>query len=395
MTDKPQPKPGILDIQPYVPGKANPIKMSANENALGSSPAAREAFAEAAMKLHLYPDPRATSLRKAIAAKYNLEPERLIFGCGSDEVFAILADAYLSPGDNAVQGEYGFAAFAIATCKEGAEIRSAPEPNYTLDVDEMLKLVDERTKIVWVANPANPTGTWLPGEEIRRLHAALPSNVLLMIIPLAPTLGVAIGLLLGRSVLSALPVMTIHTIGVALAVSHMGQKIRHKNRQLDELSRTDSLTGLYVRRHWLELAERALRRHRDTRAPMGLLLLDIDHFKVANDRHGHSVGDEVLRAVAGAIAATLRASDAAGRYGGDEFGVLLGDTTPDQARALAEKMLAAIREAPIGGMPGTRVTASIGLAAARAGHVTVEQWIDEADAALYRAKHAGRDRIGS
>lgn len=196
-------------------------------------------------------------------------------------------------------------------------------------------------------------------------------------------------------VLSALPVMTIHTIGVALAVSHMGQKIRHKNRQLDELSRTDSLTGLHVRRHWLEQAERALRRHRDEGVPMTLLLLDVDYFKVANDRHGHSVGDEVLRAVAGAIAATLRASDAAGRYGGDEFGVLLGDTTPDQARALAEKMLAAIREAPIGGMPGTRVTASIGLAAARAGHVTVEQWIDEADAALYRAKHAGRDRIGS
>jgi diguanylate cyclase len=195
-------------------------------------------------------------------------------------------------------------------------------------------------------------------------------------------------------VLFSLPALSIHTIGVALAVGHMGQKIRHKNRQLDELSRTDSLTGLYVRRHWLELAERALRRHRDTRAPMGLLLLDIDHFKIANDRHGHSVGDEVLRAVAGAIRTTLHAPHAAGRYGGDEFGVLLPDTTEEQARALAEAILTAIRDAGIGVMPGARITASIGIAMAQAGHATVEQWIDEADAALYRAKRAGRDRIG-
>ena len=193
----------------------------------------------------------------------------------------------------------------------------------------------------------------------------------------------------------SLPVLTIHTIGVALAVSHMGQKIRHKSRQLDELSRTDSLTGLPVRRHWLELADHALRLHRDEGVPTTLLLLDIDHFKVANDRHGHSVGDEVLRAGGGAIRATLRPADAAGRYGGDEFGVLLGGLSAGQAQAQAEAMLAAIREAGIGGLPGARITASIGMAPAQAGHATVEQWIDEADAALYRAKHAGRDRVGT
>lgn len=195
--------------------------------------------------------------------------------------------------------------------------------------------------------------------------------------------------------LSSLPVLTIHTIGVALAVSHMGRKIRHKNRQLDELSRTDSLTGLHVRRYWLELAGKSLRQHRGSGAPMTLLLLDIDHFKVANDRHGHSVGDEVLRTVAGAISASLRPSDAAGRYGGDEFGVLLPGTTGDQARILAESILAAIRDAGIDAIPGTRVTASIGMAPAHPVHATVEQWIDEADAALYRAKHAGRDRVGA
>ncbi len=184
---KPTPKAGILEISPYVPGKAaaegieNPVKMSANENALGCSEAARAAYLEAAGRLNLYPDPRATRLRAAIAARYGLEPERLIFGCGSDEIFALIADTFLAPGDNAVQGQYGFSAFSIATRKEGAEIRSAPEPNFTVDVDELLKRVDERTKIVWLANPANPTGTMIGGEEVRRLHAALPPNVILVL----------------------------------------------------------------------------------------------------------------------------------------------------------------------------------------------------------------------
>lgn len=184
---RPTPKDGILDISPYVPGKAtaegiaNPIKMSANENALGCSPQATAAYIDAAARLNLYPDSRQTNLRAAIAAKYGLEPERLIFGCGSDEVFGLIADTYLSPGDNAVQGEYGFSAFSIATRKEGAQIRSAREPNYTVDVDEMLKLVDERTKVVWLANPANPTGTVISGDEVRRLHAGLPSHAILVV----------------------------------------------------------------------------------------------------------------------------------------------------------------------------------------------------------------------
>jgi len=196
-------------------------------------------------------------------------------------------------------------------------------------------------------------------------------------------------------VLLSMPVLAIHTIAVALASNRMGQKIRHKNRLLDELSRTDSLTGLHVRRHWLELADRALQRHREAGAPATLLLLDIDQFKLANDRHGHSVGDEVLRTVAKAIRANLRGSDAAGRYGGDEFGVLVQGAAAGDAQALATAILESIRQSGIAAMPGVRITASIGMAPARAGHATVEHWIDDADAALYRAKRAGRDRIES
>lgn len=183
----PLPKPGLMDIHAYVPGKAKaegiaePMKLSANENALGTSPKAREAYAEAIQNLHMYPDPGAAIVRKAIAERYKLEPERLIFGCGSDEVFQILNQAYLEPGDNIVQGAHGFAAFAIGAKACQAEVRMAPEPDYRIDVDEMLACVDERTRLVFLANPGNPTGTWIPFSEVRRLHEALPPSVVLVL----------------------------------------------------------------------------------------------------------------------------------------------------------------------------------------------------------------------
>ncbi|MFI4965040.1 MAG: histidinol-phosphate transaminase [Caulobacterales bacterium] len=184
---KPAPKPGILDIHAYVPGKAKaegiaePIKLSANENALGSSPHAQAAYAGADHSLHLYPDPRASLVRAAIAARYRLEPERLIFGCGSDEVFQLLNSTYLEPGDNMVQGQYGFAAFAIGAYACQAEVRRAPEPDFRIDVDALLNCVDGRTRIVFLANPGNPTGTWIPFSEVRRLHDALPPSVVLVL----------------------------------------------------------------------------------------------------------------------------------------------------------------------------------------------------------------------
>jgi histidinol-phosphate aminotransferase len=187
MTDRPLPKPGILQISPYVPGKAavegvaHPLKLSANENILGSSPAAREAFASAIDELHLYPDGRCNALREAISARYGLEPENLLFGCGSDEIFQLIGQTFIQPGDNAVQGEHGFGAFAIATRAAGGEVRMAREIDLRIDVDEVLDCVDERTRIVWIANPANPTGTVVGGSEFRRLHAALPADVVLVL----------------------------------------------------------------------------------------------------------------------------------------------------------------------------------------------------------------------
>ena len=184
---RPVPKPGILDIAPYVPGKSkidgveHPLKLSANENILGSSPLAREAFATAFDQLHMYPDGRSPMLRTAITARYGLEPERLLFGCGSDEIFQLLNQTYLEPGDNIIQGEFGFGAFAIGARACQAEVRKAHEPNYRIDVDEVLKLVDERTRLVFIANPGNPTGTWIPETEIRRLHAGLPPSVILVL----------------------------------------------------------------------------------------------------------------------------------------------------------------------------------------------------------------------
>jgi histidinol-phosphate aminotransferase len=184
---RPLPKPGIMDIHAYVPGKAKaegfaePVKLSANENPLGSSPKAQEAYASAERSLHVYPDPRANLVREAIAAKHRIEPERLIFGCGSDEVFTLLNQAFLEPGDNMVQGEFGFAAFAIGAYACQAEVRRAHEPDFRIDVDELLKCVDERTRIVFLANPGNPTGTWIPFSEVRRLHDALPPSVVLVL----------------------------------------------------------------------------------------------------------------------------------------------------------------------------------------------------------------------
>jgi histidinol-phosphate aminotransferase len=160
----PTPRPGILDITPYTPGKAsaegvaNPVKLSANENILGCSPAAREAFVAAAGSLGVYPDGRGNALRDALAERYRLEPERLILGCGTDEIFALLNQTFLRAGDNIIQGEYGFGAYAIGARANEGEVRLAAEPGYRIDVDAVLGQVDERTRLVFVANPANPTG---------------------------------------------------------------------------------------------------------------------------------------------------------------------------------------------------------------------------------------------
>lgn len=183
----PRPRPSILAIAPYVagkssaPGVARAIKLSANENALGPSHAAMAAYREASAELHLYPDPNASALRDALGRKHGIDPARIVFGTGSDEIFSMACIAYLAPGDNMIQPRHGFAAWAIAARAVGGEVRSAPERDYTADVDAILALVDERTRIIFVANPANPTGTWLPSSELERLHAGLRPDILLVL----------------------------------------------------------------------------------------------------------------------------------------------------------------------------------------------------------------------
>jgi histidinol-phosphate aminotransferase len=187
MQTAPQPKPGILEISPYVAGKAkaagfeNPLKLSANENPLGCSPAAQRAYAAAADRLNMYPDPRATVLREAIAKRNGLEPEHLIFGIGSDEIFTLICQTFCEPGDNVVQFEFGFFAYRIAGRGAGAEMRFAPESDLRRDIDCLLAEVDERTRVIFLDNPGNPNGALIKAADIRRLHAALPPHVLLVL----------------------------------------------------------------------------------------------------------------------------------------------------------------------------------------------------------------------
>ena len=184
---RPQAKAGIERIHPYVPGKAGaegvaePVKLSANENILGCSPLAKAAYVAAAERLGVYPDGGGAVLRAAVAERYRLEPERLILGCGTDEIFAQINQVFLEPGDNIVQGEYGFGAYAIGARANQGEVKFAAEPNYRIDVDLLLAQVDERTKIVFIANPGNPTGTFISEAEVRRLHDGLPPDVLLVL----------------------------------------------------------------------------------------------------------------------------------------------------------------------------------------------------------------------
>lgn len=184
---RPEPRPGVLDIKAYVPGKstapglAKVFKLSANETPLGASPAAIEAYRAASNELHDYPEGTAAKLREAIGKTYGLDPARIVCGAGSDDLLNLIARAYLADGDEAIHTTHGFLVYEIATRGTGAKPVAAPETNYTADVDAILKAVTAKTKIVFVANPNNPTGTYVPFDEIKRLRRALPPHVLLVI----------------------------------------------------------------------------------------------------------------------------------------------------------------------------------------------------------------------
>lgn len=185
--NRPAPKPGVMDIAAYVPGKdsapgvAKVYKLSANETPLGPSPHVAGAMATALEHPEIYPDGGSTKLREAIAARHGLNAANIVCGNGSDELLGLLCQTYLAPGDEGIVTEHGFLVYKIQIIAAGATPVTVPETDLRADVDAILAAVTERTKLVFIANPNNPTGTYLPADELRRLQAGLPGNVLLVI----------------------------------------------------------------------------------------------------------------------------------------------------------------------------------------------------------------------
>ena len=184
---QPVARPGVLDIAPYIGGESKVagvnrvIRLASNEGALGPSPKALEAYKALAGEIHRYPDGGASALRATLASRFGLEAERIVCSGGSDELITLLVRAYAGPGDEVLYSQHGFLMYPIAAKSVGATPVVAPETDLTTDVDAMLAAVTERTKIVFIANPNNPTGTYLPAAEVSRLQAGLPAHVVLVI----------------------------------------------------------------------------------------------------------------------------------------------------------------------------------------------------------------------
>jgi histidinol-phosphate aminotransferase len=185
--NRPQPRSGVLDIAPYVPGKstapgvAKVFKLSSNETPLGPSANAIAAYRAAGEHLEDYPDGSAAALRDAIGAAFGLDPDRIVCGAGSDDLLNLLARAYLTDGDEGIYTKHGFVVYPIATMGTGAKAVAVPEKDFTADVNAILKAVTPKTKIVFLANPNNPTGTYVPFDEVKRLQKSLPAHVLLVL----------------------------------------------------------------------------------------------------------------------------------------------------------------------------------------------------------------------
>lgn len=186
MAQAPEPKDWIKAIHAYVPGKSSGsdgkplIKLSANENPLGTSEAALAARA-GAVAPSLYPDPDSTALREALGALHGIDPARIVCGTGSGELLTVSASAFAGPGDEVIYVRYGFSLYEIAARRCGATPVVAPDADYGTDVDALLALVNDRTRVVFIANPNNPTGSYMTRAELARLHAGLPADVLLVL----------------------------------------------------------------------------------------------------------------------------------------------------------------------------------------------------------------------
>lgn len=181
------PQPGIMDIALYVGGKAkiagrdDVLKLSSNENPLGPPPRAVAAISDAASGVHLYPSTDHTELREAISEVWDVEADRVICGVGSDEVLQFICQAFSGPGDEIIHTEHGFSMYPILARMAGATPVCVPEAERVVDVDAILATVTERTRVVFFANPANPTGTLLPMCEVERLADGLPQHVILVL----------------------------------------------------------------------------------------------------------------------------------------------------------------------------------------------------------------------
>ncbi len=180
-------RPGILEIDPYIPGdhalpgSAPVYRMASNEGALGASPLALEAYRAASGELHRYPDGSVLALREAIGKAFDLEPQRIVCGAGSDELLQLLARAYAGPGDEVLYSQHGFLVYPIAAKSVGARPVPVPEKDLRADLDGFVALINERTKICFLANPNNPTGSYVTKAEMERFCDRLPDHVLLVI----------------------------------------------------------------------------------------------------------------------------------------------------------------------------------------------------------------------
>jgi diguanylate cyclase len=196
-----------------------------------------------------------------------------------------------------------------------------------------------------------------------------------------------------RVVLACLPMLVIHTLSVSVSSYRLIRRVSRQNRLLDELGRIDPLTGLYGRAYWEQQVREAQRRHADTGEPACLLMLDIDGFKQINDGLGHTVGDDVICTLSRIVRDCVRSSDCAGRYGGDEFAILLRGADMEQAQEIAQRIRAEAENHRFRDHPELRFTSSIGIAALQKHYASTRDWVAAADAALYQAKRAGRNRV--
>lgn len=184
--------PGIANLRPYIPGKPvselerelgiqGSIKLASNENPLGCSDRVREAIAAEWPQISRYPDGGGFALRNALAKKHDLDPVCITLGNGSNDVLDIIARVFLAPGYESLFSQYAFAVYPISSQAVGATLKVSPAIDYGYDLEALLNMVGEKTRVVWIANPNNPTGTWVNGEELENFIAGVPANVIVVV----------------------------------------------------------------------------------------------------------------------------------------------------------------------------------------------------------------------